>query len=146
LKNYLSPGGVTHDTVYDGTNPTGTYVLRIKLRKGIPQLFLILGKGMNINNPGIPRLCTNCFGYHNKKNCHTKKILWQDYASNFARENRIIANHLFGKWMTKQYQPSPSTSHILVPTTPISPLPSTSTEASITKADWIGCNQTGSQA
>ncbi len=61
------------------------------------------------------------------------------------RENRHMQNHLFRNWMTKQFQPLPSTLPTLAPATHSSPKPSTSAEASNTTADWIRRHQTGGE-
>ena len=101
----LFEDGVSKATENDGTNRTGTYALRIKLKKNIPQLLPMLGKRIKIDYPGIQRLCTNCFKSHHKKNCQSKKVSWKDYACNFARINHEIPDNLFGEWMIRQMQP-----------------------------------------
>ena len=69
----LFVAGVSNDSDNDGTNRTGTYVLRIKLKRDIPQLLPILGKRIKINYPGRPRQCTNCFRIHANENANPKR-------------------------------------------------------------------------
>ena len=107
----LFEDGTGNNTENDGTNRTGTYALRIKLKRDIPQLLPMLGKRIKINYPGVQRLCTNCFRNHHKKNCQSKKVSWREYACNFAVSNPEIPDHVFGEWMIRQLQPvSPASS------------------------------------
>ena len=74
----------------DGTNRTGNYNVKIKLRGDIPQLLPILGKRIRIFYPGIPRLCTNCFKGHHRSSCHSKKMSWTDYTKRFISDHPDI--------------------------------------------------------
>ena len=109
----LFEAGISQDPDNDGTNRTGTYAFRIRLEKDIPQFVPILGKRIKVNYPGIPRLCTNCFRAHDKKNCQSKKITWQEYARTYAKLNSSFPSNLFAKWMvdTKPTSPIPQTSN-----------------------------------
>ena len=51
----------------DGTNRTGDYTVKIKLTKDLPQIGPIMGKRVKFFYRGIQKLCTNCFGHHNKQ-------------------------------------------------------------------------------
>jgi hypothetical protein len=41
----------------DETNRSGNYMVNIKFKKELPRLLPIMGKKININYPGIQRLC-----------------------------------------------------------------------------------------
>ncbi len=69
--------GVAHSDE-SSTNRTGTYMVKIRLSKDIPQLLPILGKRIKIYFPGIQRLCSNCFGQHPKSACKSKRVVWTD--------------------------------------------------------------------
>lgn len=75
--------GGSPDTELGGTNRTGNYIARLKLRRDIPEWVPILGKRIKISYPGVSRMCTNCFGKHPKKSCHSRKISWPGYISDF---------------------------------------------------------------
>ena len=44
----------------------GTYVVKMKLSKPIPQFMPVSGKKLRFYYNGIRRMCTNCYGYHAK--------------------------------------------------------------------------------
>ena len=82
----------------DGTNRTGTYSVKIQIKKPIPQLLPILGRRVKIHYPGVQRLCTKCFGKHPKQACQSPKVTWSDYVRLFIGRNPDITKQLFGKW------------------------------------------------
>ena len=43
-----------------GTNRTGTYVVKVKLDKDIPELLPVAGRRIHISYPGVRKKCTNC--------------------------------------------------------------------------------------
>ena len=94
----LFEDGSNPDTETDGTNRTGTYSVKVKLARPIPQLLPILGRRIKIYYPGIQKLCTNCFGNHPKRVCHSRKVLWPDYVKSFMIKNPEMPARLFGKW------------------------------------------------
>ena len=47
----------------------------------------------------INKLCTSCFGHHNRRDCKEEKVKWIDYVSNFVNENPQIDPALYGKWV-----------------------------------------------
>ena len=86
----------------DGTNRTGTYAVKVKLRRKIPQLLPMLGKRIKIYYPGIQKLCTNCFGNHPRKVCRSDKLPWPEYVQKFIASNREVPAQLFGKWANER--------------------------------------------
>ncbi len=59
-----------------GHNRTGNYIVKVRLERKIPELVPIMGKRVKFWYPGIQRLCSNCFGNHPKRVCHSQKIAW----------------------------------------------------------------------
>ncbi len=57
------------------------------------------GRKIKIYYRGIQKLCTNCFGRHQKRNCHSRKVLWIDYVAQFVAENPDIPDEYYGKWV-----------------------------------------------
>jgi hypothetical protein len=61
----------------DGTNGTGTWWSDFCVT-------LILGRHINIQYPGIQKLCINCFGNHLKQVCKSKKLQRPQYVHKFT--------------------------------------------------------------
>ena len=76
----------------------GTYIVKMKLIKPIPQFLPISGKKVRIFYNGIKRECTNCYGYHAKQNCSNKKVEWIDHVIKFINTNPKISKLWYGKW------------------------------------------------
>ena len=55
---------------------TINYSVLMKLNSDVPQLLPMAGRRIKIYYSGIKRLCTRCFGHHNKKDCRNKKVQW----------------------------------------------------------------------
>jgi hypothetical protein len=83
IKEALFEAGSNPNAAEDGTNRTGNYNMKIMLNQDIPQLLPILGKRIKVQYPGIQRMCTNCFGNHQKSRCQSRKLTWDDYISRF---------------------------------------------------------------
>ena len=82
----------------EGTNRTGSYSIKMKLDQDIPQMLPMSGRKIKIYYRGIQKLCTNCFGKHQKRNCQSKKVPWIDYVCNFIADNPDIPEEYYGKW------------------------------------------------
>ena len=82
----------------EGTNRTGFYSIKMKLDQDIPQMLPMSGRKIKIYYRGIQKLCTNCFGRHQKRNCHSRKVLWIDYVAQFIEKNPDIPDQYYGKW------------------------------------------------
>jgi hypothetical protein len=82
----------------DGTNRTGDYTVKIKLTKDLPQIAPIMGKRVKFFYRGIQKLCTKCFGNHNKQVCKSRKIPWIGYVAQFKELHPEIPSALYGKW------------------------------------------------
>lgn len=74
----------------EGLNRTGNYTVRIRLEKDIPQLVPIHGKRIKIHYPGVLKLCTKCFGKHQKTACQSRKLSWPEYINKFISTNPEI--------------------------------------------------------
>jgi hypothetical protein len=60
--------GDTHDNIR-----MGSYSVKVRLNRDLPQLAPIMGKRVKFYYKGIQKLCPKCFGSHHIKNCHSKK-------------------------------------------------------------------------
>ena len=52
----------------------GTFSLKMRLQKEIPQLLPMWGKRIRIYYRGVTKPCPNCFGAHVRKNCRSEKV------------------------------------------------------------------------
>ena len=48
----------------------------------------------------IIKLCTSCFGQHNRRYCKEKRVKWIDYVADFINSNPQIDPALYGRWTT----------------------------------------------
>ena len=71
----------------DGTNRTGVYLMRIKLKQEIPELIPLDGLRIKIIHHPIKKLCTRCFEPHLRKDCDEEKKTGFDYVRKFMAEN-----------------------------------------------------------
>ena len=82
----------------EGLDRTGVYSIKVKLHREIPQLLPMDGRRVKIYYKGIQKLCTRCFGEHNKRVCQSQKVRWYDYVKEFIDVNPDIESKHFGKW------------------------------------------------
>ena len=92
-----------HDS--EGTNRTGNYSVKMKLNSKIPQILPLWGKRVKIFHKGINKLCTCCFGQHQRSQCKAEKVSWAEYVANFAEAHPTLTQTFFGRWwdMTKKH-------------------------------------------
>ena len=76
----------------------GTFSIKMRLKKDIPQLLPMWGKRIRIYHRGVQKLCSNCFGTHPRKNCRSEKVPWTRYVLNFMERNPDIPSELYGRW------------------------------------------------
>ena len=77
---------------------SGTYSIKMRLKKEIPQLIPMWGKRIRIYYRGVTKLCANCFGTHARKNCRSEKVSWIQYVLRFMENNPEIPPEFYGKW------------------------------------------------
>jgi hypothetical protein len=82
----------------EGDNTTGIYSVKMRLNQNIPQLLPVDGRRIKIYYRNIIKLCTSCFGQHNRRDCKEKKVKWIDYVFDFIESNPQINPELYGKW------------------------------------------------
>ena len=87
-----------HEECDDGTNRTGDYTVKIKLTKDLPQIAPLMGKRVKFFYKGIQKLCTKCFGHHNKQVCNSRKLPWIGYVAKFIKLHPEIGTELYGRW------------------------------------------------
>ena len=71
---------------------TGTYVVKMKLRRHIPQYLPIYGRKLRIYYPGIDRAFSNCYGMHSRHRCRNEKVQWVSYGKDFISKNKSIVS------------------------------------------------------
>ena len=76
----------------------GTYTIRMRIDRQIPQFLPMYGKKVKIEHRSIQIRCTNCYGKHPRKVCKSEKVAWMDYVSNFMATNQDVTNTMIGKW------------------------------------------------
>ena len=76
----------------------GTYSVKMKLNKDIPQFLPMHGRRIRIYYKGITKLCTKCFGTHSRRQCQSEKVPWIVYVRNYMSNNESIEESLYGKW------------------------------------------------
>jgi hypothetical protein len=94
MEDLFDDGGELH-LESNGSNRSGVYSVKIKLKKDIPQMIPIYGKRLKIYYKGIQKLCTNCFGPHSKTVCKSPKMPWPEYVSRFITINHLIPADFF---------------------------------------------------
>ena len=77
---------------------SGTYSIKMRLKKEIPQLLPMWGKRIRIYYRGVTKLCPNCFGTHPRKNCRSEKVSWIQYVLRFMESNPEVPPEFYGKW------------------------------------------------
>ena len=77
---------------------SGTYSVKMKLTRDIPQLIPMFGKRIRIYYRGVQKLCTNCFGGHSRLHCRKDKVRWIDYVLKFMDQNPDIPEEMYGRW------------------------------------------------
>jgi hypothetical protein len=76
----------------------GTYSIKMRLNKEIPQLLPMKGRRIRVYYRGVTKLCPNCFGAHARKNCRSEKVSWIQYVLRFMENNPDIPPDFYGKW------------------------------------------------
>ena len=91
---------VHREEEYPLAKPTGngTYTVKMRLDKPIPQFLPMYGKKVRVNYRSQQTMCTNCYGRHPRKVCKSEKVPWMDYVVSFMRNNEDITNSMIGQW------------------------------------------------
>lgn len=78
---------------------SGTYSVKMKLVRDIPQFLPMCGKRVRLYHRGIVKLCTNCFGAHQRKVCNSVKVPWIEYVDKFMKDYPSIPEAYYGRWL-----------------------------------------------
>ena len=76
----------------------GTYSIKMKLVKDVPQFLPMHGRKIRIYFKNMTKLCTNCYGHHSRRQCTNRKVPWIVYVRDFMMENPDITEDFYGKW------------------------------------------------
>lgn len=68
------------------------------LKAHIPEYLPVAGKKIQVNYPGIKKMCLNCYKTgHMKRNCKSRKMEWIDKVDEM-RKSKLFEDDLFGEW------------------------------------------------
>jgi hypothetical protein len=76
----------------------GTYSLKMKLVKDIPQYLPMHGRKIRVYFKNMTKLCTNCYGCHTRRQCTNDRVPWVVYVRDFMKANPDITENFYGKW------------------------------------------------
>ena len=76
----------------------GTYSVKMRLVKDIPQFLPMYGRRIRIYYKGINKICTQCFGSHNRRQCQNGKTPWIVYVRDYMTGNKDVGEMMYGKW------------------------------------------------
>ena len=76
----------------------GSYQVRMKLKREIPNFIPAAGKKIRISYTGCTFLCSNCFRVHSRRSCKNEKVMWIHYVKRFMTNNEKLEEDWFGKW------------------------------------------------
>ena len=104
LKLYGEPLSPICEDIHDDSDSdaqpigNGTYSVKMKLSRDIPQFLPVYGRRIRFYYRGISKLCTQCFDKHNRRSCPNQKVPWINYVRDFMFNNEEIHEQLYGKW------------------------------------------------
>ena len=89
-----------HDDSDDerGLIGNGTYSVKMRLQKPIPQFLPLCSRRIRIYHNGITKLCSNCYGRHTRRQCRNQKRQWIEYVRDFMLEHENLQEEYYGKW------------------------------------------------
>ncbi len=99
---------ITEDKVEDESDDSesaqtignGTYSVKMRLVRDLPQFLPMFGKRIRLYYRGIEKKCSNCFGPHARRVCNREKVTWIEYVDGLMNEYPDIPEEYFGKWAT----------------------------------------------
>jgi hypothetical protein len=104
LKNYLSNyvevmSDILEVICNDGATGirirTGSYSVKVKLTRDLPQWAPLVGRRVKFFYKGIQKLCPICFGPNSKKKCQSQKVQWIEYVEAFIEREKDITADCF---------------------------------------------------
>ena len=104
LEIYGSKAGEFSEDLYPDSDSeadpvgSGTFSIKMRLNRDIPQLLPMWGKRVRIYHRGVQKLCTNCYGAHPRRNCRSEKVPWIDYVLYFMEKNPDLPKEIYGRW------------------------------------------------
>ena len=73
----------------------GTYVVKMKLSRDIPNWMPMYGRKICLEYPGSKRQCNNCYGAHAKKFCRSEKCGMENFVSGFSKAYPQVPAQLY---------------------------------------------------
>ena len=75
----------------------GTYLVKMKLKRDMPNWVPMYGRKVCFSYRGIKKQCNSCFGPHLRKYCKNEKMSLEEYAEKFRIRNQYVPEQLYGK-------------------------------------------------
>ena len=75
----------------------GTYVVKMKLKKDMPNIVPMYGRKVFLDYKGIRRQCNACFGPHVKKYCKNEKMSLDEFVTRFRVKHPEIPELYYGR-------------------------------------------------
>ena len=75
----------------------GTYLVKMKLKKDLPNWVPMYGRKICLDYRGIKKQCSACFGPHTKKFCKYERMSLDEYARRFRIQNPDVPEQYYGR-------------------------------------------------
>ena len=75
----------------------GTYNVKIKLSRAIPNWVPMYGRKVCIEYTGTKRQCSSCYGPHPKKFCKSERCGIESFVTGFSKKYQHVPAELYGK-------------------------------------------------
>ena len=75
----------------------GTYLVKMKLKKDLPNWVPMYGRKICLDYRGIKKQCSACFGPHTKKFCKYERMSLDEYARRFRIQNPNVPEQYYGR-------------------------------------------------
>ena len=75
----------------------GTYLVKMRLKKDMPNYLPMYGRKVSLNYRGIKKQCNSCFGPHLRKFCKNERMSLEEYVEKFRIRNTYVPEQFYGK-------------------------------------------------
>jgi hypothetical protein len=75
----------------------GTYLVKMKLKRDMPNWVPMYGRKVCFSYRGIRQQCNSCYGPHLRKFCNYEKMSLEEYANKFRVRNTYVPEQFYGK-------------------------------------------------
>ncbi len=102
LELYGKPmGSIQEETFEDenddgAENGNGTYVVKMRLTRSVPELVPMFGQRIRISYQGTKKMCKNCYNYH-REDSKENRVKWNTYEELFKLNHPEIPAEMIDK-------------------------------------------------